>query len=131
MGVTPDTGTSRDCCDDSVREELLPERFSADECRSWLCRRARGTGGGALFRCREFDRLKGSSSLSEGGDVLPWIFSGVSVFSAGGDRMGVGGSGLLASDVFRGLVTGEGAASVAVKLSNGTTCGCRGDTSLP
>lgn len=51
--------------------------------------------------------------------------------SGGGDSTGVGGSGLFASDVFRDLVTGEGAASVAVKLSNGTVCGCRGDTSLP
>ena len=49
--VTPGAGTSRECCDDSVREELLLDRFSAEECRSWLCLRARGTGGGALFCC--------------------------------------------------------------------------------
>lgn len=53
------------------------------------------------------------------------------MFSGGGDRMGVGGSGLFVSEVFRGLVTGEGAAPDAAKLSKGTTCGCRGDTSLP
>lgn len=34
VGITPGAGTSRECCDDSVREELLLDRFSADECRS-------------------------------------------------------------------------------------------------
>lgn len=55
----------------------------------------------------------------------------VSVVSGGDDKIGVGGSGLLVSEVFRGRVTGEGAVSDTVKLSNGTVCGCRGDTSLP
>ena len=51
--------------------------------------------------------------------------------SGGGGSTGVGGSGLLVSDVFRGLVTGDNAASVTAKLSKGTICGCRGDTGLP
>lgn len=131
VGITPAVGTSRECCDDSVREELLLDRVSADECRSWLCLRARGTGGGALFCCSEFDLLSDSSSFSAGGDVLIRGLSGVSMFSGGGDSTGVGGSGLLVSDVFRGRVTGDGAASDTVKLLNGTVCGCRGDTSLP
>lgn len=98
--------------------------MSADEWRSWLWRRARGTGGGARF-CLEFDRLSGSSSLSVDGDGL----SGAALASGGG-RTGVGGSGLL-SETFRGLVTGDGAASLAVKLSNDTVCGWRCVTSLP
>ena len=59
------------------------------------------------------------------------------VSAEGGDvRMGgVGGSGsglfVLVSDTFRGLVTGDARGSVVLKLSNGTVCGCRGDTSLP
>lgn len=47
------------------------------------------------------------------------------------DNPGVGGSGLLLSDMLRGLVTREGEASVAAKLSKATVCGCRGETSLP
>jgi hypothetical protein len=129
--MTPAGGTSRECCDDNVNDELLLDLFSADDCRSWLCLRAKGTGGGALFCCSEFDLLNDSSSLSNGGDVLLRGLSGVSMFSGGGDRMGVGGSGLVVSEVFRGLVTGEGAAFDTVKPSNGTVCGCRGDTSLP
>lgn len=129
VGTTPEAGPSRECCDDSVREELLRDLFSADECRSELCLRARGTGGGALFCCKEFDLLNDSPSLSAGGDVF--FISGVSICNGGVDNMGVGGSGLFVSEVFRGLVAGDGAASVAAKLSKDTVCGCRGDTSLP
>lgn len=130
VGFTTETGTSLECCDDSVREELLLDRCSTDECRSWLCRRARGTGGGALF-CLEFDRLNGSSTFSADGDVACRVFAGASMYGECEDGTGVGGSGLLVSDVFRDLVTGDGAASVAAKSSKGTICGCRGDTSLP
>lgn len=81
LAISPAVGTSRDCCEDSgceerVREELLRDRFSAEECRSWLCLRAKGTGGGALF-CpfREFDRLGESLSLSVGGGLLICVSS--------------------------------------------------------
>lgn len=135
VGLTPVTGTSLECCDESVREELLLERFSADECRSWLCRRAKGTGGGARF-CLEFERLSGSSRLSSGGDAVLWDFPAASrgcggCGGCGDDSTGVGGSGLLVSEMLRGLVTGDGAASVAAKLSKDTVCGCLGVTSLP
>lgn len=121
-------GASRDCWDDRVSEELRLERLSApaEEWRSWLCLRARGTGGGFFFAA-ELERLSGEK-MGEGS-----AFSSVS--AEGGDvRMGgVGGSGLfvLVSDTFRGLVTGDARASFVLKLSNGTVCGCRGDTSLP
>lgn len=129
VGTTPGAGASTECCDDSVSEELLLDLFSTDECRSWLCLRARGTGGGALFCCREFVRLSDSPSPSAGGDVL--LVSEVSICSGWDDRTGVGGSGLFVSDVVRGLATGDGAASVAAKLSKDTVCGCRGVTILP
>lgn len=121
-------GASRDCWDDRVSEELRLERLSApaEEWRSWLCLRARGTGGGFFFAA-ELERLSGEK-MGEGS-----AFSSVS--AEGGDvRMGgVGGSGLfvLVSDTFRGLVAGDARGSVVLKLSNGTVCGCRGDTSLP
>jgi hypothetical protein len=71
LATSPGIVTSRECCDDNVREELLRDRVSAEDCRSWLCLRARGTGGGALFWvCKEFDRLSGSASLSVGGCML-------------------------------------------------------------
>lgn len=100
-----------------MREELLLDRVSVEECRSWLCRRARGTGGGILF-CLEFDRLSGSSGLPVDGD----IFSGAAL-AGGGDNTGVGGSGLLVSETFRGLITGDGAASFGAKLSKDTVWG--------
>ena len=131
VSSTPKFGASREYCDDSVKDELLCDGFSAEECRSWLCLRARGTGGGALFCCREFDRLSDSFGLSTGGDVLSRLFSEVVICDSGGDDTVVGGSGLLVSDTLRGLVTGDGATSLIAKLSKDTVCGCRGDTSLP
>ena len=44
---------------------------------------------------------------------------------------GVGGSGLLTSELSLDRVTGEGAISDAEKLSKDTVCGCLGVTSLP
>lgn len=34
VGVTPTGGTSRDCCEDNVNDELLLDLVSADDCRS-------------------------------------------------------------------------------------------------
>jgi hypothetical protein len=34
VGTTPAVGTSREFCDDSVRDELLRDRFSAEDCRN-------------------------------------------------------------------------------------------------
>ena len=131
VASTLEFGAPRECCDDSVKDELLRDGFSAEECRSWLCLRARGTGGGVLFCCREFDRLSDSLGLSAEDNMLFRLFSEILACDAGGDDTGVGGSGLLVSDPLRGLVIEDSAASVTAKLSNDTVCGCRGDTSLP
>lgn len=45
--------------------------------------------------------------------------------------MGVGGSGLLKSELSRDRVMGEGAGCDAEKLSKDTVCGCLDETSLP
>lgn len=48
-----------------------------------------------------------------------------------GETTGVGGSGLLTSELSLDLEVGAGAGSEATKLSNETICGCLGVTSLP
>lgn len=42
-------GNSVECWDDVVSAELLRDRLPPVDVRSWLCRRAKGTGGGAFF----------------------------------------------------------------------------------
>lgn len=49
----------------------------------------------------------------------------------GGGTTGVGGSGLFVSELSLARVMGDGAGSVAAKLSNDTICGCLGVTSFP
>lgn len=105
VSSTPELGASRECCDNSVKDELLRDGISAEECRSWLCLRARGTGGGVLFCCKEFDRLSDSLGPSVEGDALSRFFSKAVMCDSGGDDTGVGGSGLLVSDTLRGLAT--------------------------
>lgn len=51
--------------------------------------------------------------------------------NGGGETTGVGGSGLLTSELSLERVMGGGAGSVAEKLSKDTTWGCLGMTSLP
>ena len=118
-----------------MRLELLLDRLLAVEARSWLCLRARGTGGGALF-CVEgvsdwpefpeeplgLDSRGGRASSDVGSETI----------SAGGERIdGVGGRGLFRSEsvLFRGR--GEEVASVAANSENDTVCGVLDVTSFP
>jgi hypothetical protein len=45
--------------------------------------------------------------------------------------MGMGGSRLLTPELSRDRVIGDGGGCDTEKLSKGTVCGCRGETSLP
>lgn len=132
VGVGLRSGASIECWDVMVREELLRDRLLVVEERSWLCLRARGTGGGARF-CG-FD-TSGVSSES-----LECCFSGAGrccevscelMCCCWGDATGVGGSGLLVSELSFGAATEGNTGSEAEKLSKDTVCGCLWVTSLP
>lgn len=73
-------GGSIECCDDMVREELLRDLFPAVEVRSWLCRRASGTGGGTFLKDGVGDKvtsamLADSLSRASDSDAVSWEMS--------------------------------------------------------
>lgn len=76
-----------------------------------------------------FGDVGGAASLDLGctGGVLSWAL----ICCCCNGTIGVGGSGLFTSELFLDRGVGTGAGSVAMKLSNETTCGCLGVTSLP
>jgi hypothetical protein len=55
----------------------------------------------------------------------------VLIGDSGDDTTGVGGNGLLTSELSLDFVMGDGAGFDAAKLSKDTVCGCLGMTSLP
>lgn len=127
-------GGSTECCEDMVRFELLRCRLSRDVDFSWLCLRASGTGGGAFFGLAcSLDGLGTSSSRNDNGRDWGGVKSGEAPCVGGCCwwALGVGGSGLYASELSVRLMPGVGAGSVASKSSNETTCGCLGATGLP
>lgn len=115
-----------------VRLELLRDLFPDVDVRSWLCLRASGTGGGVFF-CGFGTSVAARDSLGYccAGGACCCDESCVLMCKAEGETTGVGGSGLLTSELSLGCVKGDGAGSDAVKLSNDTVCGCREVTSLP
>lgn len=123
---------SIECCDDIVRDELLLDRFPEVEVRSWLCLRARGTGGGIFFCGGGISAGTDISLVPDGADVFSYgVICWVLIWSGAEAMTGVGGRGLFTSELSLGRVIGEDAGSVAAKLSNDTTCGCLCATSLP
>ena len=122
---------SVECCDEMVKDELLRDLLPAVEVRSWLCLRARGTGGGTLFCGGASGVGPDSLDLCCVGAGRCWETSCELMCVGGAKLTGVGGSGLFTSELSRGCVTGEGAGSDAAKLSNDTVCGCLGMTSFP
>lgn len=65
------TGASIDCCDDTVKDELLRERFPVMEPRNWLCLRASGTGGGTFF-CTGLEIVSAPERLPPASSFVPY-----------------------------------------------------------
>jgi hypothetical protein len=118
---------STECWEFIVRLELLRDLFPVVVVvvLSWLCRRARGTGGGARFCRAEPSDAVEDSLLRDGGIGGDWsdVVSCVLMWSGCGATLGVGGSGLFMSELSVRLIAG-GVDVAAAKLAKDTVCGC-------
>lgn len=128
-------GRSVECCEDMVREELLRDRLPVVELRNWLCRLARGTGGGTFFCGRvgaASDMLAVSLSLVSASDAVSSEASCEMMCTGAEVGMGgVGGSGLFRSEFVLLCSFSSGVTSATEKSSKGTVCGVRSFTSFP